>query len=128
MPAVAIPLAGLTVLATLIGGRIGLRFSDRLPTPLALTGGERLLVLHNRDEAMATLAGGQVGILGAAGLSIPDFLDELGIGVAFGVDSTTSLLLFPAVISNDFAAGLNPVSRGLRFDLRCHPRCWNLIF
>ena len=36
---IAIPLAGLTVFATLLGGRIGLRFSDRLPTLLALTGG-----------------------------------------------------------------------------------------
>lgn len=152
MPAVAIPLAGLTVLATLIGGRIGLRFSDRLPTLLALTGGvvvavalldvlpegikgvddtnlstalvaagflgfflvERLLVLHNRDEAMATLAGEQVGILGAAGLSIHSFLDGLGIGFAFGVDSTTGLLVFLAVVSHDFADGLNTVSYVLR--------------
>ena len=36
---IAIPLAGLTVLATLLGGQIGLRFSDRLETLLALTGG-----------------------------------------------------------------------------------------
>lgn len=152
MPAVAIPLAGLTVIATLIGGRIGLKFSDRLPTLLALTGGvvvavalldvlpeglksvddanlstalvaagflgfflvERLLVLHNRDEAMATLAGEQVGILGAAGLSIHSFLDGLGIGFAFGVDSTTGLLVFLAVVSHDFADGLNTVSYVLR--------------
>lgn len=152
MPAVAIPLAGLTVLATLIGGRIGLRFSDRLPTLLALTGGvvvavalldvlpegigdleddnlatalvaagflgfffvERLLVLHDRDEAVAALAGERVGILGAAGLSLHSFLDGLGIGFAFGVDSTTGLLVFVAVISHDFADGLNTVSYVLR--------------
>jgi ZIP family zinc transporter len=152
MPAIAIPLAGLTVIATLIGGRIGLKFSDRLPTLMALTGGvvvavalldvlpeglkgvddanlstalvaagflgfflvERLLVLHNRDEAMAALAGEQVGILGAAGLSIHSFLDGLGIGFAFGVDSTTGLLVFLAVISHDFADGLNTVSYVLR--------------
>ena len=152
MPAVAIPLAGLTVIATLIGGRIGLKFSDRLPTLMALTGGvvvavalldvlpeglkgvddanlstalvaagflgfflvERLLVLHNRDEAMAALAGEQVGILGAAGLSIHSFLDGLGIGFAFGVDSTTGLLVFLAVVSHDFADGLNTVSYVLR--------------
>jgi ZIP family zinc transporter len=152
MPAIAIPLAGLTVIATLIGGRIGLKFSDRLPTLMALTGGvvvavalldvlpeglkgvddnnlstalvaagflgfflvERLLVLHNRDEAMAALAGEHVGILGAAGLSIHSFLDGLGIGFAFGVDSTTGLLVFLAVISHDFADGLNTVSYVLR--------------
>jgi ZIP family zinc transporter len=152
MPAVAIPLAGLTVIATLIGGRIGLRYSDRLPTLLALTGGvvvavalldvlpeglkgvaddnlatalvaagflgfflaERMLVLHDRDEAVATLAGERVGILGAAGLSAHSFLDGLGIGFAFGVDSTTGLLVFVAVVSHDFADGLNTVSFVLR--------------
>lgn len=152
MPGIAIPLAGLTVVATLIGGRVGLRYSDRLPTLLALTGGvvvavalldvlpeglkgigddnlatalvaagflgfflvERLLVLHNRSEAMATLGGERVGILGAAGLSIHSFIDGLGIGFAFGVDSATGLLVFLAVISHDFADGLNTVSYVLR--------------
>ena len=152
MPAIAIPLAGLTVVATLIGGRVGLRFSDRLPTLLALTGGvvvavalldvlpegieavgdadlatalvaagflgfflaERLLVLHDRDDAMATLGSERVGVLGAAGLSAHSFLDGLGIGLAFGVDSATGLLVFLAVISHDFADGLNTVSYVLR--------------
>jgi len=152
MPGIAIPLAGLTVVATLIGGRVGLRYSDRLPTLLALTGGvvvavalldvlpeglkgldddnlatalvaagflafflvERLLVLHDRDEAMATLGGERVGILGAAGLSVHSFIDGLGIGFAFGVDSATGLLVFLAVISHDFADGLNTVSYVLR--------------
>lgn len=149
---IAIPLAGLTVVATLIGGRIGLRFSDRLPTLLALTGGvvvavalldvlpegingvddtnlstalvaagflgfflaERALVLHDRDEAVAALSGERVGILGAAGLSVHSFIDGLGIGFAFGVDSATGLLVFLAVISHDFADGLNTVSYVLR--------------
>ncbi|MFL5871888.1 MAG: ZIP family metal transporter [Solirubrobacterales bacterium] len=149
---IAIPLAGLTVLATLAGGRIGLRFSDHLQTLLALTGGvvvaialfdvlpegidgvgdvnqatalvgagflafflaERLLVLHDRDEAMETLGGGRVGVLGAAGLSVHSFIDGLGIGFAFGVDSATGFLVFIAVISHDFADGLNTVSYVLR--------------
>lgn len=152
MPAVAIPLAGLTVLATLIGGRVGLRFSDRLPTLLALTGGvvvavalfdvlpegiesvedlnlattlvaagflgfflaERMLVLHDREDAVETLSGERVGVLGAAGLSAHSFLDGLGIGFAFGVDSATGFLVFIAVISHDFADGLNTVSYVLR--------------
>jgi zinc transporter, ZIP family len=149
---IAIPLAGLTVLATLIGGQVGLRYSDRLPTLLALTGGivvavalldvlpegidgvedvdlatalvaagflgfflaERMLVLHNRDEAVETLSGERVGALGAAGLSVHSFLDGLGIGFAFGVDPATGLLVFVAVISHDFADGLNTVSYVLR--------------
>lgn len=149
---IAIPLAGLTVVATLIGGRVGLHFSDRLPTLLALTGGvvvavalldvlpegidgvgdvdlatalvaagflafffaERMLVLHDREEAMETLGSERVGILGAAGLSAHSFLDGLGIGFAFGVDSATGFLVFFAVISHDFADGLNTVSYVLR--------------
>lgn len=152
MPGLAIPLAGLTVVATLIGGRVGLRFADRLPTLLALTGGvvvavalldvlpeglkavgddnlatalvasgflafflvERVLVLHDRDEAVATLGGERVGVLGAAGLSAHSFIDGLGIGFAFGVDSATGLLVFLAVVSHDFADGLNTVSYVLR--------------
>jgi ZIP family zinc transporter len=152
MPGIAIPLAGLTVVATLIGGRIGLRYSDRLHTLLALTGGvvvavalldvlpeglkgiaddnlatalvaagflgffliERLLVLHDRTEAVAALGGERVGILGAAGLSVHSFIDGLGIGFAFGVDSATGLLVFLAVVSHDFADGLNTVSYVLR--------------
>ncbi len=149
---IAIPLAGLTVFATLLGGRIGLRFSDRLETLLALTGGivvavalfdvlpegiegvedvhlatalvaagflgfflaERVLVLHDREEAVEKLSGERVGILGAAGLSAHSFLDGLGIGFAFGVDSATGFLVFAAVISHDFADGLNTVSYVLR--------------
>lgn len=149
---IAIPLAGLTVFATLLGGRIGLRFSDRLETLLALTGGivvavalfdvlpegiegvedvhlatalvgagflgfflvERVLVLHDREEAVEKLSGERVGILGAAGLSAHSFLDGLGIGFAFGVDSATGFLVFIAVISHDFADGLNTVSYVLR--------------
>ena len=39
VPTIAIPLAGMTVLATLIGGRVALRLSHALPTVIALTGG-----------------------------------------------------------------------------------------
>lgn len=149
---IAIPLAGLTVIATLLGGQIGLRFSDRLQTLLALTGGvvvaialfdilpegvegvgdvdqatalvaagflafflaERLLVLHDREEAVETLSSERVGVLGAAGLSAHSFLDGLAIGFAFGVDSATGFLVFTAVIAHDFADGLNTVSYVLR--------------
>jgi ZIP family zinc transporter len=148
MPAVAIPLACLTVLATLIGGRVALRLSHTLPTVIALTGGvvvavalfdvlpegidnvgdankatalvavgflafffaERALVLHHRDEPEEARAHSRVGVLGALGLSIHSFVDGLGIGLAFSLDSTTGFLVFIAVISHDFADGLNTVS------------------
>jgi ZIP family zinc transporter len=148
MPTVAIPLAGLTVLATLIGGRIALRLQHTLPTVIALTGGivvavalldvlpegiehvgdaktatalaaagflafffaERALVLHHRDDPDEARAHHRVGLLGAVGLSVHSFVDGLGIGLAFGLDSATGFLVFIAVISHDFADGLNTVS------------------
>ena len=53
-------------------------------------------------------------MLGAAGLSAHSFIDGLGIGLAFGIDTATGLLVFLAVISHDFADGLNTVSFILR--------------
>jgi len=148
MPAVAIPLACLTVLATFIGGRVALRLSHTLPTVIALTGGvvvavalfdvlpegidnvgdtnkatalvavgflafffaERALVLHHRDDPDEARAHSHVGVLGALGLSIHSFVDGLGIGLAFSLNSTTGFLVFIAVVSHDFADGLNTVS------------------
>ena len=148
MPAVAIPLAGLTVIATLLGGHIALRLHHSLPTVIALTGGivvavalfdvlpegienvgdpnratavvavgfllfffaERALVLHHRDDPDVARAHERVGVLGALGLSVHSFIDGLGIGLAFGLDATTGFLVFIAVVSHDFADGLNTVS------------------
>jgi ZIP family zinc transporter len=149
---IAIPLAVVTVLSTLLGGLVALRFHRDLHTLIALTGGivvavalfevlpeaieavgdehrvtllvgigfltfflaERVLVLHHRDEPEQARAHARVGVLGAAGLSAHSFVDGLGIGLAFGVDTGTGLLVFLAVISHDFADGLNTVSFILR--------------
>jgi ZIP family zinc transporter len=70
---------------------------------------ERLLVLHHRDEPDQARAHKRVGVLGAAGLSLHSFVDGLGIGLAFGLDQTTGFLVFLAVVSHDFADGLNTV-------------------
>jgi zinc transporter, ZIP family len=75
---------------------------------------ERVLVLHHRDEPEQARAHAHVGALGAAGLSAHSFVDGLGIGLAFGLDTTTGLLVFLAVISHDFADGLNTVGFILR--------------
>jgi zinc transporter, ZIP family len=145
---IAIPLASLTVVSTLVGGAVALRLRRDLTTLIALTGGivlgvalfdvlpeaidtvgnsgrvtelvgagflffflaERLLVLHHRDEPEQARAHAQVGALGAAGLSMHSFIDGLGIGLAFGINTTTGLLVFVAVLSHDFADGLNTVS------------------
>jgi zinc transporter, ZIP family len=71
---------------------------------------ERFLVLHHRDEPEQARGHAQVGVFGAAGLSLHSFSDGLGIGLAFGLDTTTGLLVFLAVVSHDFADGMNTVS------------------
>ena len=71
---------------------------------------ERMLVLHHRDDPEQARAHEQVGVLGAAGLSLHSFIDGFGIGLAFGVNTTTGLLVFVAVLSHDFADGMNTVS------------------
>lgn len=75
---------------------------------------ERALVLHHRDEPDQARAHARVGALGAAGLSVHSFIDGLGIGLAFGLDTTTGFLVFVAVVSHDFADGLNTVSFVMR--------------
>jgi zinc transporter ZupT len=71
---------------------------------------ERLLVLHHRDEAEQARAHARVGVLGAAGLSVHSFVDGLGIGLAFHLNEATGFLVFLAVVTHDFADGLNTVS------------------
>ena len=96
---------------------------------------ERVLVLHHRDEPEQARAHARVGALGAAGLSLHSFLDGLGIGLALHVSTATGLLVFLAVISHDFADGMNTVSfvlrqsgdgrsalRWLAIDADCAPR------
>ncbi len=93
--------------ATRVGALTGAGF-------LAFFLAERVLVLHHRDEAEQAQAHARVGAFGAAGLSIHSFIDGLGIGLAFGLDAATGLLVFLAVVSHDFADGLNTVSFVLR--------------
>jgi ZIP family zinc transporter len=75
---------------------------------------ERVLVLHHRDEPEQARAHARVGVFGAAGLSLHSFIDGLGIGFAFHVNTATGLLVFLAVVSHDFADGMNTVSFILR--------------
>lgn len=149
---VALPLAAVTVVSTLLGGAVAFRLHRELVTLIAFTGGivvavalfdvlpeaidaldsprrvttligagfigffliERFLVLHHRDEAEQARAHARVGAFGAAGLSLHSFIDGLGIGFAFHVSTATGLLVFLAVVSHDFADGMNTVSFVLR--------------
>jgi zinc transporter ZupT len=145
---IAVPLAGLTVASTLVGGAFALRLHRELKTAIALSGGivvavalfdlipeafeaigdgrrvttlvgagfvlffvaERFLVLHHRDEPEQARAHGDVGALGAGALAFHTFTDGLGIGLAFGLDAKTGILVLIAVISHDFADGINAVT------------------
>ena len=119
----------LTTLIALTGGIvIGVALFDVLPEAIDAVGNaarvtglvglgflvfflaERMLVLHHRDDAEQARAHEQVGVLGAAGLSMHSFIDGLGIGLAFGVSTTTGFLVFIAVVAHDFADGMNTVS------------------
>ena len=71
---------------------------------------ERFLVLHHRDDPAQARAHGDVGALGAAALAFHTFTDGLGIGLAFGLDTETGILVLFAVMSHDFADGINAVT------------------
>jgi zinc transporter, ZIP family len=71
---------------------------------------ERVLVLHHRDEPADARAHGRVGMMGALGLSAHSFIDGLAVGLAFGADTSTGVFVLVAVLSHDFADGLNTVS------------------
>ena len=75
---------------------------------------QRMLVLHHRDDPEEARAHRRVGAFGAGALSLHSFIDGLGIGLAFGVNTVTGLLVFTAVVSHDFADGLNTVTFVLR--------------
>jgi ZIP family zinc transporter len=95
---------------------------------LAFFFAERGLVLHHRDEREQARAHAQVGALGAAGLSAHSFIDGLGIGLAFGLDTATGLLVFLAVVAHDFADGLNTVNFVLKQSGDQHrARQWLLV-
>jgi zinc transporter ZupT len=75
---------------------------------------ERYLVLHHRDEPEQARSHSRVGALGATALAFHTFTDGLGIGLAFGLDTGTGILVLVAVMSHDFADGLNAVTFILR--------------
>jgi zinc transporter ZupT len=95
---------------------------DLLPDDSAAIGGlmgagfvtfflfERVLVLHHRDQPADARAHSRVGALGALGLSAHSFIDGLAVGLAFGANTSTGVLVLVAVLSHDFADGLNTVS------------------
>ena len=149
---IAVPLSGLTVVSTFVGGTFALRMNRGLQTAIALSGGivvavalfdllpeafdavgdphrvtaltgfgfvlflvaHRYLVLHHRDKAEEARTHARVGALSAAALGVHSFTDGLGIGLAFGLNTETGILVLLAVVSHDFADGINAVTFILR--------------
>ena len=74
----------------------------------------RYLVLHHRDDPEEAKAHERAGAMSAAALAFPTFTDGLGIGLTFGLDTGTGILVLLAVMSHDFADGLNAVTFILR--------------
>lgn len=74
----------------------------------------RYLVLHHRDDADEAATHPQVGAMAAAALAFHTFTDGFAIGLAFGLDTGTGILVLLAVVSHDFADGLNAVTFILR--------------
>jgi zinc transporter ZupT len=113
----AIPAGCLALISTMLGGLTALHFRRELQTLIALTGGIVVAValfdvLPEAFEAVGDAR--RVGALGAAGLSVHSLIDGLGIGLAFGLNTATGVLVFVAVVTHDFADGLNTVGFVLR--------------
>ena len=145
---IAVPLAGLTVASTLVGGAFALRLHRELKTAIALSGGivvavalfdlipealeavgddrrvttmvgagfllffvaERFLVLHHRDDPEQARQHGRVGARRAGARAVHTVTAGLGVGLAVGRDTETGILVLIAVISHDFADGINAVT------------------
>jgi zinc transporter ZupT len=72
---------------------------------------ERTLALHHAHEGeYSSHDHPEVGLASAVALVVHSFLDGVGIGLAFQVNSTVGLAVALAVIAHDFADGLNTVS------------------
>lgn len=72
---------------------------------------ERTLALHHAHEGeFSAHQHPEVGLASTVALVVHSFLDGVGIGLAFQVNSTVGLAVAFAVIAHDFADGLNTVS------------------
>lgn len=70
----------------------------------------RVLVLHHRDDPSTAADHRPVGTLGALALSVHSLIDGFGIGAAFTQSSQLGAFVLLAVVSHDFADGMNTVT------------------
>lgn len=69
-----------------------------------------LLIHHSHEEEYADHKHPHVGILSALALAGHSFMDGVGIGLAFQVNSATGILVAIAVLAHDFTDGMNTVT------------------
>ncbi len=68
------------------------------------------IIHHGHEEEYADHKHPTVGMIAAGGLSFHSFLDGVGIGLGFHVNSHLGLIISLAVIAHDFSDGLNTVT------------------
>jgi len=69
-----------------------------------------ILIHHAHEEQYAGHKHPQVGIVSALALVGHSFMDGLGIGLGFQINSAVGILVALAVISHDFCDGINTVT------------------
>ncbi len=69
-----------------------------------------ILIYHCHDELCQSHKHPHVGVAGAIALACHSFLDGVGIGLGFQINSLVGILVAIAVISHDFTDGMNTVT------------------
>jgi zinc transporter ZupT len=88
----------------------------------------RLLILHHRDDPARAAGHRPVGALGALALSVHSLLDGFGIGAGFALSPSIGTVVLVAVVSHDFADGMNTIAFVLAQGGSARPaRRWLLV-
>lgn len=69
-----------------------------------------ILIQHCHDEKCEGHRHPRIGIISALALAGHSFMDGVGIGLGFQINSTTGILIAVAVIAHDFTDGMNTVA------------------
>lgn len=69
-----------------------------------------ILIHHSHEDVYAEHKHPKVGIISALALAGHSFMDGVGIGLGFQINSAVGLLVAIAVISHDFTDGMNTVT------------------
>jgi ZIP family zinc transporter len=86
-----------------------------------------ILIHHSHEDEYADHKHPQVGVLSALALAGHSFMDGVGIGLGFQVNSTVGLLVAIAVIAHDFTDGMNTVSLMLTHQNTTKKAAWFLL-